>query len=91
MPDRELPVKPKSPSRDFRLAARTLSSLAFPTSDNGSSWSLSMLKRVDRFDMIILVRKLSTVGSASDTSNSGSGSGSGSDFFLLHAFLFGRS
>jgi hypothetical protein len=64
-------AKPNSWSRDCRLGESTLSSLAFPSFESGSSCSLSMLKRVDKPGMIKLVRKSSTLGSADPRSKSG--------------------
>jgi hypothetical protein len=64
-------AKPNSWSRDERFGARTLSSLALPILELGSSCSLSILKRVDRPGMIRLVLKSFVLGSAEPRSNTG--------------------
>jgi len=89
----ESPVgwQPKSPRRERLLGCNTLSSLAFPRSELGSSCSRSILNRVDRLGISKLVRKSSVDGSAMDTSSSGRGAGSGFLFFfhLLAPDFFG--
>ena len=72
----------KRSSRDARLGKRTLSSFALPIFDIGSSWSLNMLNRAERFGIKRLVRKSSVFGRACARSISGLGSGAGCFFFL---------
>lgn len=62
-------------SLDVRLGNRTLSSLAFPIFEWGSSCSLSMLNRADRLGINKLVRKSSDEGRTVVRSNCGLGSG----------------
>ncbi len=66
--------------RDARFGKRTLSSLAFPILDDGSSCSRSILNLAERFGIKRLVRKSSEAGSAADMLNSGLGCGT--TFFL---------
>lgn len=75
-------VKPKSTIRERLLGCKTLSSLAFPSSELGSSCSLSILNLADRFGMIKLVLKSSADGRASAMLNSGFCSGW--RLFLFH-------
>ncbi len=79
------PEKPYSTSRERRLGSKTLSSLALPSIDIGSSCSLSMLKRAERLGMIRLVRKLSDVGRTNESS--GRGAAWGCCFFHLQPFF----
>lgn len=65
---------PNKLSREARLGNKTLSSLAFPSIESGSSCSFSMLNRADNLGIRRLVRKLSVGGSAADRSKSGLGS-----------------
>lgn len=66
---------PNKLSREARLGNRTLSSLAFPINDNGSSCSFNILNRADNLGINRLVRKLSEEGSAAERSKLGAGSG----------------
>ena len=66
--------KPKSVIRDRRLGWSTLSSLALPSIELGSSCSRNMLKRADKLGMSRLVRKSSDAGSAAAIFSSGFGS-----------------
>lgn len=65
---------------DARFGNKTLSSLAFPIFELGSSCSRNMLNLADRLGISRLVRKSLSVGSAVDRSIFGGCSGSG--FFL---------
>ena len=79
----ESPWRLKRSSLDARLGKSTLSSLAFPNIEVGSSCSLSMLNLADRFGISRLVRKSSCGGSAVARSISGSGfGGSGAACFF---------
>ena len=69
-------------SLEARLGNKTLSSLAFPSIEFGSSCSFNILKRADRPGMSRLVRKSLVAGSAAARLNSGFGSGMFL-FFLL--------
>lgn len=82
MSNRPVGLKPKSPKRDRLLGWSTLSSLAFPISEFGSSCSRSILNRVDRLGISRLVRKSSVEGNAIETSSCGRGAGSGFLFFF---------
>ena len=70
---------PNSASLEDRFGKRTLSSLAFPIFEFGSSCSRNMLNLAERLGMIRLVRKSSDDGSAELRSNSTLG---GDGFFL---------
>ena len=76
----ERPRPLKRSRREARLGKRTLSSLAFPILDDGSSCSRSILNLAERFGISRLVRKSSEAGSAADMLNSGLGCGA--TFFL---------
>ena len=78
--------KPKSFNLDCRFGNRTLSSLAFPIFDFGSSCSRSMENRADSPLISKLVRKSSEDGNAVERSISGFGSGSGVFFPNLKVF-----
>lgn len=80
MSERPVVLHPKSFRRDLLFGWSTLSSLALPILENGSSCSRSMLKRAERLGMIRLVRKSSPVGSSAGILISGFASGRG---FLL--------
>ena len=66
---------PKRSSLEARFGKRTLSSLAFPILEFGSSCSLNMLNLADRFGIRRLVRKSSEGGKTAVISTSGFGSG----------------
>lgn len=85
MSERPPAVKPNSCSRDCRFGCSTLSSLALPIFEAGSSCSRNMLKRVERPGMIKLVRKSSTLGRAKARSSSGLGGSCA--FFPFFVFL----
>ena len=56
---------------EARLGNNTLSSLALPSNESGSSCSFSMLNRADSFGISRLVRKSSVDGRAAERSKSG--------------------
>lgn len=69
----ERPCPLKRSRRDALFGKSTLSSLAFPIFDSGSSCSRSILNLADRFGMSRLVRKSSVAGRAAAMSTSGLG------------------
>jgi hypothetical protein len=78
--------KVKSLNLDCRFGNKTLSSLALPIFDFGSSCSLSMENLADKPLINRLVRKSSDGGRALATSSCGIGSGSGFFLPLLNVF-----
>ena len=80
----ESPWRLKRSSRDARLGKSTLSSLAFPSIEEGSSCSLSMLNLAERFGIRRLVRKSSCGGSAVARLISGLGGSGTACFFRLN-------
>ena len=83
-PISERPCPLNRSRRDARFGKRTLSSLAFPIFDDGSSCSRSMLNLADKLGMRRLVRKSSEAGSAVAILISGLGSGASLGFRHLH-------